>query len=85
MEDTIYFILKGKALFIADAHKVKGIKSGYISEPTAEEYEKAGAYPREESSFIQPKVEEGYRAIADGYELINNKWVKKWKVEVKDA
>lgn len=83
MEDTRYFILKGKALFIADAHTVTGIKKGYIPEPTKEEYEKAGAYQRDASSLIPPKAEEGCRAVADGYELINNKWVKKWKVEKK--
>ena len=83
MEDSRYFILKGKALFIADIHKIKGIKSGYISEPTAEEYEKAGAYQRDTGSLVPPKAEEGYRAIPDGYELKNNKWVKKWRMEKK--
>lgn len=83
MEDTRYFILKGKALFIADAHKVKGVKSGYISEPTVEEYEKAGAYLRDIGSLVPPKAEDGYRVVADGYELINNKWVKKWRMEKK--
>lgn len=81
MENTRYFILKGKALFIADDRKVKGVKKGYISEPTAEEYEKAGAYQRDMASLIPPKVEDGYRAVADGYELTNKKWVKKWKIE----
>lgn len=54
-----------------------------ISEPKADDFAKFDAYPREESSFITPKTEDGYRAVADGYELINNKWVKKWRMEKK--
>lgn len=37
------------------------------------------AYPLGES--VPPVTDEGYRAVADGYTLVNGKWVKKWKVE----
>lgn len=30
---------------------------------------------------VPPVTDEGYHAVADGYTLVNGKWVKKWKVE----
>lgn len=37
------------------------------------------AYPRGVNT--PPTVEEGYHAVADGYELADGKWVCKWRVE----
>lgn len=37
------------------------------------------AYPR--GADTPPKCDEGYRAIPDGYDLSDGKWVKLWKVE----
>lgn len=62
---------------------------GYVSNPTAEDYaamvDENGisrpAYPRDEASFIAPTVNEGYRAVPNGYDVVNGKWVKLWKVE----
>ncbi len=39
------------------------------------------AFPRSEKSFAPPKCDEGYHAVADGYDLKDGKWVKLWKVE----
>lgn len=53
---------------------------GYVSNPMEADCASIGAYPRSES-FAPPKCEEGFHAVAEGYELIDGKWVKKWKVE----
>lgn len=37
------------------------------------------AYPKGESA--SPDCDEGYYAVADGYELVEGKWVRKWRVE----
>lgn len=54
---------------------------GYVTNPTAEDYATIGAYPRSDESFAPPKCDEGYHAVPDGYELIDGKWVRKWRIE----
>lgn len=54
---------------------------GYITNPTAEQYASIGAYPRSEESFAPPAVDDEHRAVHDGYELIDGKWVRKWRIE----
>ena len=54
---------------------------GWVSNPTTEDYAAIGAYPRNDASLITPKVDEGFKAVADGYELIDGKWNRKWKTE----
>lgn len=62
---------------------------GWVSNPTAEDYaamvdangKPNPAYPRSEESFAPPTVDEGYTAVQNGYELVDGKWVRKWKVE----
>lgn len=83
IDEIKYYKLIGKTIHFVPSLVLR--RRHNISVPTADDFAKVGAYPREESSLVPPKVDEGYRAVADGYELINNKWVKKWKVEVKDA
>jgi hypothetical protein len=39
------------------------------------------AFPRSEESFAPPACDEGFRAIPDGYDLKDGKWVRKWRVE----
>ena len=39
------------------------------------------AYPRDEASFTLPQVDAEHRAVPDGYELKDGKWVRKWRVE----
>jgi hypothetical protein len=43
---------------------------GYITNPTAEDCAAIGAYPRSDESFAPPKCDEGYHAVPDGYELV---------------
>lgn len=54
---------------------------GYITNPTAEQYASIGAYPRSDESFAPPKCDEGFHAVADGYELHDGKWARKWRIE----
>lgn len=62
---------------------------GYVANPTAEDcaamVEANGkpnpAYPRSDESFAPPAVDEGYRAVPNGYDLVDGKWVKLWRVE----
>jgi hypothetical protein len=62
---------------------------GYVTNPTAEDYaamvdangKPNPAFPRSEESFAPPTTDEGCRAVPDGYELKDGKWVKLWKVE----
>ena len=37
------------------------------------------AYPQ--GTSVPPKCDVGYHAVADGYDLKDGKWVRKWKVE----
>lgn len=54
---------------------------GYITNPTAEQYASIGAYPRSDESFAPPKCDEGYHAVADGYDSSTGRWVRKWRIE----
>lgn len=63
------------------AKSVEKIDGVWVSNPSAEDYAKIEAYPRSEESFAPPKCDEGYHAVADGYELKDGKWVKKWRIE----
>jgi hypothetical protein len=54
---------------------------GWVTNPSAEDCAAIGAYPRSKESFAPPKCDEGYHAVADGYDLKDGKWVKKWRIE----
>jgi hypothetical protein len=54
---------------------------GYVSNPTAEDYASIGAYPRSDESFAPPTTDAEHRAVADGYDLTDGKWVRKWRIE----
>lgn len=74
-----YYTLTNKTLTRAKSYlrvdgKIKTL-------PTAEDYAKIEAYPRDDTSFTPPKCDEGYHAVADGYEVVDGKWVKKWRIE----
>ena len=77
MKDT-YYTLENNILRKCGSviHSAKG----YITNPTAEDYATIGAYPREETS-VMPAVDDEARAVPDGYELKDGKWVRKWRVE----
>lgn len=65
---TTYYILENNTL--RKAGNVIKTSRGWVSNPTAEDYAAVGAYPRSEESFAPPKCEEGYHAVADGYDLV---------------
>jgi hypothetical protein len=62
---------------------------GYVTNPTAEDYaamvdangEPNPAFPSSEESFAPPAVDTEHRAVPDGYDLKDGKWVRKWRVE----
>ena len=60
---------------------VERIDGVWVTNPTAEQYASIGAYPRSDESFAPPKCDEGYHAVADGYELQDGKWTRKWRIE----
>ena len=60
---------------------VEKIDGRYVTNPTAEQYASIGAYPRSDESFAPPKCDEGYHAVADGYEVRDGKWTRKWRIE----
>lgn len=39
------------------------------------------AYPRSEESMAMPKLEDGYRAVADGWKLVDGEWYRVWTAE----
>lgn len=79
MKETYYTLENG------DLKKVGSVirtANGYVANPTAEDYASIGAYPRDEASFGPPPPTDcEHHAIPDGYELIDGKWVRKWRVE----
>jgi hypothetical protein len=84
---TTYYTKEGNTL--KKVGNVIRTAKGYVSNPTAKDYaamvdangKPNPAYPRSEESFAPPACDEGYRAIPDGYELIDGKWVRKWRIE----
>jgi hypothetical protein len=75
---TTYYTKEGNIL--KKVGSVIKTSKGYITNPTAEDYATIGAYPREETS-VMPSVDAEHRAVPDGFELIDGKWVRKWRVE----
>lgn len=78
MKTTYYTLENGNLKKIGSVIKTS---KGYVSNPTAEDYAAIGAYPRSEESFAPPTVDEGFHAVADGYELRDGAWVRKWRIE----
>ena len=74
-----YYMLENNTL--CKVGSVIRTAKGYVSNPTVEDCAAVGAYPRNKESFAPPAVDEGYHAVADGYDLKDGKWVKLWKVE----
>lgn len=66
MKTTFYTLENGNLKKVGNVIKTS---RGWVSNPTAEDCAAIGAYPRSEESFAPPKCDEGYRAVADGYEL----------------
>ena len=57
------------------------IDGRWVTNPTAEQAAKIGAFPRSEESFAPPSCDEGFHAVPDGYDSSTGKWVKKWRIE----
>lgn len=66
---------------IIKAKSVERIDGVWVSNPTAEQYAKIGAYPRDDASFAPPDCDEGFHAVHDGYDVVDGKWTRKWRVE----
>lgn len=86
MKTTYYTLENGN---LKKAGSVIKTSKGYVSNPTAEDYaamvdangKPNPAYPRDEASFAPPKCDEVFHAVANGYELRDGAWVRKWRVE----
>lgn len=78
MKETYYTLENGN---LKKAGNVISTTKGYVTNPTESDYAAIKAYPRSDESFAPPTVDEGYHAVADGYDLQEGKWVKLWKVE----
>lgn len=78
MKETYYTLENGN---LKKAGTVISTAKGYVTNPSAEDYAAIKAYPRSDESFAPPKCDEGFHAVADGYDLQEGKWVKLWKVE----
>ena len=78
MKETYYTLENGN---LKKAGTVISTAKGYVTNPTAEDYAAIKAYPRSDESFAPPKCDEGFRAVPDGYDLTEGKWVKKWRIE----
>lgn len=78
MKETYYTLENGNLKKVGNVIRTA---KGYVTNPTAEDCAAIGAYPRSEASFAPPTVDEGYHALADGYDLKDGKWVRKWRVE----
>jgi hypothetical protein len=78
MKSTYYTLENGNLKKVGNVIKTS---RGWVSNPNAEDFATIGAYPRSEESFAPPQVDEEHRAVPDGYDLKDGKWVKLWKVE----
>lgn len=78
MKETYYTLENGN---LKKAGTIISTAKGYVTNPSAEDYAAIKAYPRSDESFAPPKCDEGFHAVADGYDLQEGKWVKKWRIE----
>ena len=80
MKETYYTLENNTLKKCGSVVKVNG---RWVTNPTAEQYAAIGAYPRSDESFAPPACDEGFHAVADGYELHDGKWTRKWRIDVK--
>jgi hypothetical protein len=76
---TTYYTKEGNTL--KKVGSVIKTSKGYVSNPSAEDCAAIKAYSRDEASFAPPQVDDEHRAVPDGYELADGKWVRKWRIE----
>jgi hypothetical protein len=77
MKETYYTLENGNLKKVGSVIRTA---KGWVTNPTAEDYATIGAYHRSEESFAPPKCDEGFRAVPDGYDLSDGKWVRKWRI-----
>jgi hypothetical protein len=78
MKETYYTLENGNLKKVGSVIRTA---KGYVSNPTEADYASIGAYPRSDESFAPPTVDADHRAVPDGYDLSDGKWVRKWRVE----
>lgn len=86
MKETYYTLENGNLKKVGSVIRTD---KGYVSNPTGADCaamvdangKPTPAYQRSDESFAPPKCDEGFRAVPDGYDLKDGKWVKLWKVE----
>jgi hypothetical protein len=86
MKETYYTLENGNLKKVGSVIRTA---KGYVSNPTEADYaamvdangKPNPAFPRSEESFAPPACDEGFRAVPDGYDLSDGKWVRKWRVE----
>ena len=74
-----YYTYNPSTRTLTPAPKAVRTPQGIVCNPTAEQYAAIGAYPL--AADTPPTPPEGKVAIADGYELVDGEWVKKWRYE----
>ena len=86
MKETYYQLENGNLKKVGNVIRTA---KGYVTNPTAEDCaamvdadgKPNPAYPRSDESFAPPACDEGFHAVPDGYELVDGKWHRKWRVE----
>ena len=76
---TTYYTYNTTTRTLSPAPKAVRTAQGIVCNPTAEQYAAIGAYPLSpDAAHVAPA---GKIALADGYELVDGEWVKKWRYE----
>lgn len=78
MKETYYKLENGNLKKVGNVIRTA---KGWVTNPSAEDCASIGAYPRSDESFAPPAVDAEHRAVHDGYDLSDGKWVRKWRVE----
>ena len=76
---TSYYTYNPTTRTLSPAPNAVRTAQGIVCNPTAEQYAAIGAYPLSpDAAHVAPA---GKIALADGYELVDGEWVKKWRYE----
>lgn len=76
---TQYYTYSPTTRTLSPAPKAVRTPQGIVCNPTAEQYAAIGAYPLSpDAAHVAPT---GKIALADGYELVDGEWVKRWRFE----
>lgn len=86
MNEAYYILENGNLKKVGSVIKTS---KGWVTNPTAEDCaamvdangKPNPAYPRSDASMEMPKLEDGYRAVADGWKLVDGEWYRVWTAE----